>query len=65
MDKVYEAKNNFCLAIPYGNSERKKWSKKSEVLKKNFLRKNPKTQSFILEKVKLGVGGYFLGALLI
>ena len=41
MYKVYNAKNNFWLAIPY----RKKGSEKDEILKKNVYL-DPKTQSF-------------------
>ena len=46
MDKVYETKNNFCPAIPFRKIGRKKGSEKSEILKKNFFRKNPKTHGF-------------------
>ncbi len=65
VDKVYDAKKNFWLAIPYGKIGRKKWAKKSEILKKKFYRKNSKPLVFILHKVKLGVGLYFSGAILI
>jgi hypothetical protein len=63
VDKVYNAKNNFCLTFPYRKIGRKKGSEKSEILKKNFLRKTQKRKVFILEKVKLGVGVYFSGAI--
>ena len=63
VDKVYNAKNNFGLAIPYRKKGRKKWSEKSEILKKIFFRKNSKPLVFILQKVKLGVGHYFSGAI--
>jgi hypothetical protein len=63
VDKVYDTKNNFCLAIPYRKIGRKKWSKKSDILKKNFLGKTQKRMVFILEKVKLVVGVYFSGAI--
>ena len=36
---------------------------KSEILKKNFFRKNSKPLVFFLHKVKLGVGLYFSGAI--
>ena len=48
--QVYNAKNNFRLAIPFRKIGRKKWSKKSDILKKKFLRKNTKTQSFYFRK---------------
>ncbi len=63
MDKVYDAKNNFWIAIHHGKMGRKKWSEKSGILKKNFLEKIPKHMAFILAKVKLGVGVYFSGAI--
>jgi hypothetical protein len=63
VDKVYNAKNNFCLAIPYRKIGRKKGSEKSEILKKNFLGKSQKHMVFIFDKVKLGVGVYFSGAI--
>ena len=63
VDKVYDAKKNFCKAIPYRKIGRKKWSEKSEILKKKFFRKNSKPLVFILHKVKLGVGLYFSGAI--
>jgi hypothetical protein len=63
VDKVYDAKYNFCLAFPYQKIGRKKGSEKSEILKKIILGKTQKRKVFILEKVKLGVGVYFSGAL--
>ena len=63
MDKVYDAKNNFWIAIYYGKIGRKKWSEKSDILKKFFLGKTQKRMVFIIEKVKLGVGVYFSGAI--
>jgi len=65
MDKVYDTKNNFCLAFPYRKIGRKKGSKKVIFWKKIFFGKTQKHMVFILEKVKLGVGLYFSGALLI
>ena len=44
--KVFNAKKNFCLAIPYRKIGRKKGSEKSEILKKKFFRKDPKTHGF-------------------
>jgi hypothetical protein len=63
MDKVYNTKNNFCPAIPYRKIGRKKGSEKSDILKIFFLGKTQKHMVFILEKVKLGVGIYFSGAI--
>jgi hypothetical protein len=48
-DKVYNAKNNFLIAIPY-----RKIGRKSEKQKKNFFLEKRKVD--ILEKVKLGYG---------
>jgi hypothetical protein len=45
VDKVFNAKNNFCLAIPYRKIGRKKWSEKSEIMENFFLGKT-QTQSF-------------------
>ena len=50
MDKVYDTKNNFGLAIPY----RKNGRKKVIFWKKFLLAKTQKHMVFILEKVKLG-----------
>ncbi len=63
MDKVYNAKNNFWLAIPYRKIGRKNGRKKVIFWKQFFLGKPQKHKVFILEKVKLGVGVYFLGAI--
>ena len=65
VDKVYNAKNNFCHAIPYRKIGRKKGSKKVIFWKKFFLGKTQKRMVFIFDKVKLGVGLYFSDALLI
>ena len=65
VDKDYDAKNNFWYAIPYRKIGRKKGSKKVILWKKIFFGKTQKHMVFILEKVKLGVGVYFSGALLI
>jgi hypothetical protein len=50
VDKVYDAKKKFWIAIHHGKIGRKKWSEKSDILKKKFFRKNPKTQSFYFRK---------------
>jgi hypothetical protein len=63
VDKVYNARNNFCLAIPYRKIGRKIGSKKVIFWKKIFLGKTQKHMVFIFDKVKLGVGVYFSGAL--
>jgi len=63
LDKVYETKNNFYPAIPFRKIGRKKGSKKSDILKIFFLGNTQKRMVFILEKVKLGVGVYFSGAI--
>ena len=63
LDKVYNAKKKFGKANHYRKIGRKKCSEKSEILKKNFFRKNSKPLVFILQKVKLGVGHYFSGAI--
>jgi hypothetical protein len=63
MDKVNNAKNNFCRAIPYRKIGRKKGSKKVIFWKKYFFKKTQKRMVFILENVKLGVGVYFLVAI--
>jgi hypothetical protein len=63
VDKVYNANNNFCLAIPYRKIGRKKGSKNVIFWKFFFLGKTQKRKVFILEKVKLGVGVYFSGAI--
>ena len=54
---------NFWIAIHYGKIGRKKWSEKSDILKKKIFRKNSKPVVFILHKVNLGVGLYFSGAI--
>ncbi len=54
VDKVYDAKKNFWIAINYGKIGRKKWSEKSGILKKKIFTKNSKLLVFILHKVKLG-----------
>jgi hypothetical protein len=56
-------KKKFGIANHYGKIGRKKGSEKSEILKKFFLGKTQKRMVFILEKVKLGVGVYFSGAI--
>ena len=63
LDKVYNAKKKFGIANHYRKIGRKKGSKKSDILKIFFLGKTQKHMVFILEKVKLGVGVYFSGAL--
>jgi hypothetical protein len=63
VDKDYDAKNNFWYAIPYRKIGRKKGSEKSDILKIFSLGKTQKRMVFILEKVKLGVGVYFSGAI--
>ena len=46
VDKVYNAKKKFGIANHYGKIGRKKGSEKSDILKKKFFRKNPKTHGF-------------------
>ncbi len=50
-----------CYSLSKNRS--KKMVEKSEILKKNFFRKNSKPLVFILHKVKFGVGLYFSGAI--
>ena len=56
-------KKNFCLATPYRKIGRKKGSKKVIFWKFFFLGKTQKHKVFNLEKVKLEVVVYFLGAI--
>ncbi len=49
VDKVCDAKNNFCLAIPFRKIGRKKWSEKSEILKKKNFQKKPKNAKFFFQ----------------
>jgi hypothetical protein len=54
-----------CIGNEYFSNHirRKKGSKKSDILKIFFLGNTEKRMVFILEKVKLGVGVYFSGAI--
>ena len=56
MDKVYNARNNFWIDIPH-KKRAKKRVKNWKTTKKRMV--------FIFEKVKLGVGLYFLGSIYI